>query len=144
MICSFSLAPASAYVVSTYSDILSSSSPRFTRANISKGNFYYRAIQVVVSTSDTYTFTSTSSFNAYGCLYDGSFNPLSPSQNLIASDDDSGGSNGQFQISRSLQSGRIYILVVTTYSASITGSFSIRATGPASAAMTLFTLITSE
>ncbi len=130
--------------MSTYSGILSSSSPRFTRANINTGNFYYQAIQVVVSTTGTYTFTSTSSFDAYGYLYDGSFNPLSPSQNLITSDDDSGGGNGQFQITRSFQSGRTYILVATTYSASITGSFSIRATGPASAAMTLFTPTTSE
>jgi hypothetical protein len=86
-----------------------------------------------------YTFTSNSSFDAYGYLYDGSFNPLSPLQSLITSDDESGGGNGQFQISRSLQSGRTYILVVTTYSVGITGSFAIRVDGPASVYTTSIT-----
>jgi hypothetical protein len=108
------------------------------------GYFYYQAIQVTVAVGGSYTFTSNSLFDAYGYLYNGFFDPLYPSQNLIASDDDSGGGNGQFQISRSLQSGRIYILVVTTYNTGITGSFTIRATGPASAAMTLFTSTASE
>jgi len=143
MICSFSLAPVSAYDVSTYSGILSSSSARFTRANINTGNFYYQAIQVVVSTTSTYNFTSTSSFDAYGCLYDGSFTPLYSSQSLITTDDDGAGS-GQFQIDRSLQSGRTYILVVTTYNIGITGSFTIRAGGPASVYMTAYTPATRE
>jgi hypothetical protein len=87
--------------------------------------------------------TSSGSFDSYGYLYDGSFNPLYPSLNLITTDDDGGG-NGQFKISRYLQSGRTYILVVTTHKAGIIGSFSIRATGPASLDMTAFTPTTSE
>jgi hypothetical protein len=93
---------------------------------------------VIVDTTGTYDITSNGLFDSYGCLYDGSFNPLYPSQNLITTDDDGGG-NRQFQISRSLQSGRIYILVVTTYSTGITGSFTIRAGGPASVYMTSIT-----
>ncbi len=62
---------------------------------------------------------------------------------MIASDDDGGGDR-QFRISRYLQSGRTYILVVTTHSGGITGSFSITATGPASLDMTAFTRTTSE
>jgi hypothetical protein len=98
---------------------------------------------VIVYTTGTYNFTSSGSFDSYGCLYDGSFNPLYPSQNLITTDDDGGG-NGQFQISRSLQSGRIYILVVTTHSTDITGRFTIKAGGPASVYMMAFTPTTSE
>jgi hypothetical protein len=86
---------------------------------------------------------SSSLFDSYGCLYDGSFNPLYPSQNLITTDNDGGG-NRQFQISRSLQSGRTYILVVTTYITGVTGSFIIRADGPASVYMMAFTPTTSE
>jgi len=55
------------------------------------------------------------------------------------SDDDSGSGNGQFKISDSLQSGRTYVLIVTTYGSSVTGSFSIRAAGPASVGMTSIT-----
>jgi hypothetical protein len=68
---------------------------------------------------------------------------LYPSDNLIASDDDGGG-NGQFKITRYLQFGRTYILVVTTHGSGTTGSFSIRVTGPASLDMTAFTRTTSE
>ncbi len=96
---------------------------------------------MIVDTTGTYNFTSSGSFDSYGCLYDGSFNPHYPSQNLITTDDDGGG-NRQFQIGRSLQSGRTYILIVTTYSTDITGSFTIRVGGPASAYMTLITPIT--
>jgi hypothetical protein len=53
---------------------------------------------------------------------------------LIASDDDGAGDR-QFQISLYLQSGRTYILVVTTLSTSITGSFSVRVVGPASVSL---------
>ncbi len=124
---------------------MSSNSPRFSRPNSNTGSQYsYQAVEVVVYTTGMYTLTSNSSFNAYGYLYDGSFNPLYPSQSLIMSDDGSGGGNGQFQISRSLQSGRTYILVVTTYSAGITGSFTIKAGGPSSVYMMAFTPITRE
>ncbi len=93
---------------------------------------------MIVYTTGTYNFTSSSLFDSYGCLYDGSFNPLYPLHNLITTDDEGGG-NMQFQIGRSLQSGRIYILVVTTYNTGITGSFTIRAGGPASVYMTSIT-----
>jgi hypothetical protein len=98
---------------------------------------------VIVYKTGTYNLTSSSSFDSYGCLYDGSFNPLYPSQGLITTDDDGAGS-GQFQIDRSLQSGRTYILVVTTYNIGITGSFTIRAGGPASVYMMAYTPTTRE
>jgi hypothetical protein len=98
---------------------------------------------VIVGTTGTYHFRSNGLFDSYGCLYDGSFNPLYPSQNLITTDDDGGG-NGQFQIGRSLQSWRTYILIVTTYSTGITGSFTIGAGGPASVYMMAFTPRTRE
>jgi hypothetical protein len=69
--------------------------------------------------------------DTYGYFYNNAFDPSYPSQNLITSDDDSGG-NRQFQIRGSLQSRHTYILVVTTYTNGVTGSFSIRGTGPAS------------
>jgi hypothetical protein len=68
--------------------------------------------------------------DTYGYLYNDPFNPSYPSQNMIASDDDSNG-NLQFRITRSLQAGYTYVLVVTTSSATVTGSFWITADGPA-------------
>jgi len=76
--------------------------------------------------------------DTYGYFYNNAFDPSYPSQSLITSDDDSGG-NRQFQIRGSLQSGHKYILVVTTDGSSITGSFSVRVTGPASVGLTSIT-----
>ncbi len=123
---------------------MSSSSPRFTRPNGNTGSQYsYQAVQVIAYTTGTYILKSNSSFDSYGCLYDDSFTPLYPSKNLITTDDDGAGS-GQFQISRNLQFGSTYILVVTTYSADITGSFTIRASGPGSVYMMAYTPTTRE
>ncbi len=68
--------------------------------------------------------------DTYGYLYESSFDPSYPSRNLIASDDDGAGDR-QFQIRGYMQSGRKYILVVTTYSSSTAGSFTVEVIGPA-------------
>ncbi|CAF1365631.1 unnamed protein product [Rotaria sordida] len=68
--------------------------------------------------------------DTYGFLYNDHIDPSNPSQNLITTDDDDNGDH-QFRISRKLRSGNTYVLVVTTYSTAITGSFSVTAFGPA-------------
>jgi len=110
----------------------------FSRVYGNTRKYYYQAIQVTVYTTGTYNFTSSSSIDTYGYFYNVPFDPSYPSQNLITSDDDSGG-NQQFQIRISLQSGHKYVLVVTTYGSSVTGSFSVRVTGPASVGLTSIT-----
>ncbi|CAF3944088.1 unnamed protein product [Rotaria sp. Silwood2] len=75
--------------------------------------------------------------DTYGYMYRSSFDASTPSSNLLASDDDSGG-NGQFQLTVYLTSGTTYILVVTTYIPGVVGPFSIIASGPA---IVVFTLI---
>ncbi len=102
----------------------------FVRPDGTTGNYYYQAVQGTIDTSGTYSFSSSSSIDTYGYLYESSFDPSDPSHNLIASDDDGGGDR-QFQISRYLQSGRTYILVVTTHRKNTTGNFSVRVSGPA-------------
>ncbi len=77
--------------------------------------------------------------DSYGYLYDVTFDPSYPAKNLLTSDNDSAG-NGQFRISRSLLPGRRYVLVVTTDTIGVTGSFWIRAVGPASVGLTSITL----
>jgi hypothetical protein len=81
--------------------------------------------------------------HTYGYFYNVPFDPSYPSQNLIQSNADGGG-NSQFKISNSLQSGRTYVLVVTTYGMRVTGSFSIRVTGPASVGLASITPSTSQ
>jgi hypothetical protein len=115
----------------------------FARPSGTGANYYYQAIAATIYTSGTYSFLSRSLIDTYGYLYESSFDPSYPSLNLIVSDDD-GGEDRQFRISRYLQFGRTYILVVTTHESGTTGSFSIRATGPASLDMTAFTRTTSE
>lgn len=85
----------------------------------------------MVSTTGNYTFTSNSAFDTVGYLYGDAFIPSYPFQNLITSDDD-GNTGGQFKISLLLEAGSTYVLIFTTYSQNITGSFLIRVVGPAS------------
>jgi hypothetical protein len=98
----------------------------------------------MVFTTGTYTFTSSSTIDTYGCFYNDPVNPSYPSQNLITSDDDGAGSGNQFRVNVTLVSGRTYALIVTTYSTTVTGSFSIRTSGPAWVTMTAFTPTTSR
>jgi hypothetical protein len=93
-------------------------------------NVYYQALQINVSMSGNYTIVSNSSMDTYGYLYNDSFNPLFPPENLLLQDDDDGG-NRQFKLVSFFRSLATYIIVVTTYDGGITGGFSIIATGPA-------------
>lgn len=127
---------------STYTSSLSASSETFIRPGKISGTYRYEAIRVAIytSTSGRYTFRSNSSLDTYGYLYNGSFNPFNPSLNLIASDDDSGGS-GQFLFNVTLTYDNVYILVVTTYSPNVTGVYTVTALGPAS--VYFFPLVTT-
>ncbi len=98
---------------------------------------------MMVFTAGTYSFISKSSMDTYGYFYSNSFNPSYPSQDLITSDDDGSGGQ-QFGINMSLLSVHTYVLVVTTYRANMTGSFSIRTVGPASVGLNSFRPSTSE
>ncbi len=125
-------------MVSTYSSNLYVNGASFARPYGTSRNYYYQAIQATISTSTTYSFSSSSSIDTYGYLYESSFDPSNPSRNLIASDDDGAGDR-QFQIGRYLQSGRKYILVVTTFRTGTTGSFSVRVVGSASVSLVQIT-----
>ncbi len=96
--------------------------------------YYFESIQVSVSIMGTYTFISNSPINTYGYLYRDQFNPADLSLKLISENDDSNG-QGQFRITAILQTGQTYILVVTTFSPSITGEFSIVSSGLATVNM---------
>jgi hypothetical protein len=85
---------------------------------------------VRVDTTGTYTFKSSSTIgDTYGYIYQGNFYPSYPSYNIVTQDDDGSG-NRQFQLTATLRSDITYILVFTTYTPNLTGSFSISASGP--------------
>ena len=73
--------------------------------------------------------------DTYCYIYNVSFNPNSPSLNLLRSDDDSYGSL-QFLISTSLVSTGSYVLVATTYSQNAQGAFSVMGSGSGTVAFT--------
>ena len=68
--------------------------------------------------------------DTYAYFYHDRIDPSNPSENLIASDH-TGAGDGQFRINVALQSGSIYVLVITTYYSYTTGSFSVIASGSA-------------
>ena len=79
-----------------------------------------------------------------GYLYDTSFDPSDPLMNFITEDDDDGDILLQFRIKVYLQSGRTYILVVTTHSEYTAGDFSVSCMGPASINFMFITPTTSR
>jgi hypothetical protein len=82
--------------------------------------------------------------NTYGYLYNNSFDPSSPSQNLITPYYESN-FDGQFPITYSLQSYQTYILVVATYLPDSTEELLlITAVGPSLVSMYSITVTTSK
>ncbi|CAF1562274.1 unnamed protein product, partial [Adineta ricciae] len=82
-----------------------------------------------------YIFTSKSYFGAVGYLYEKSFDPVNPSNNLVTSGDVVG-INGEFEIDVSLSNARTYILVVTSSQPLRTGVFWIWGRGRAPLTLT--------
>lgn len=115
--------------IADYSSTLSVSSPRYDRKDGGTSPFYYfEAIQVIVSTSNTYRFDSNSTIDTFAYLYNQTFDPYNPSLNLLQSDDDGAGSL-QFRINISLLSDGSYVLVATTFRGNATAFFSVLAYG---------------
>ena len=131
--------------LSSYSGALLTSSQIFYRPGGDTNSYYYfQAIEVTVSTAGRYIFMSTSIMDTVGYFYSSPFDPPNPLANLITEDDDDSDDFLQFRIEAELESGRTYVLVVTTHSGSATGIFSVSARGPASASLTSITASTSR
>ncbi|CAF1441666.1 unnamed protein product [Adineta ricciae] len=112
-------------VTSNYSSSLTSNSESYTRPTTPHGSiFYYQAIEISVSVTGIYLIQSNSHLDTYGYLYDNNFNPTSPNENILLSNDDGGG-NQQFLLTIVLQAVHKYILIVTTYGVGVTGTYSI-------------------
>jgi len=121
-------------ITSNYANALTVNHANYTRYGAS-GSYYYEAIEVRVTTTGTYTFRTSSTIgDTYGYLYQGNFYPTYPQYNIIIQDDDSSG-NTQFGLTATLRSDVTYILVFTTYTPGLVGSFNVVATGPGSVYM---------
>ncbi|CAF3377068.1 unnamed protein product [Rotaria sp. Silwood1] len=119
-------------VTSQFSSALTSSSPMFCRTgSCSSSNYYYQAFLLNVSTAGSYSIMSNSSIDTYGYIYNNSFTPSDPSTNMITYDDDGAGAR-QFLLTIQIDTVARYILVATTYSTNVQGSFLIIANGPGS------------
>ncbi|CAF0923840.1 unnamed protein product [Adineta steineri] len=136
---------------SNYSSALNTSSPVYIHYPDGPTMSYFQAIDISVLTTGIYTILSNSTIDTYGYMYNGTFNPAdtnqnlmlsdddsggNPNQNLLASDDDSGGSS-QFMLANILQPMTKYILVVTTYAEGVTGRFTLIGKGPDSISYSL-------
>lgn len=138
-------------ILSEYSGELTVNSKMFARSGGSGSNYYYETIQINPLATGTYTIISqrnisenymdttdsyvTQSYSnqgfmdTYGYIYQNEFYPSNPTINLIQQDDDNAG-NAQFRLTVSLRADITYVLVFTTFSPGVTGSFSIAVSGP--------------
>jgi hypothetical protein len=83
----------------------------------------YDVFSFTVDASGSYSFTSTSSYDNYGFLYQGSFNPTAQFTNVIIGDDDSAGGSGNYGFTMNLSTGTNYFLVSTGFHDSDFGAF---------------------
>ena len=112
----------------TISSSLTTNSERYARYGRTSSSYYYEAFEVTVFEDGYYVFTSNSSIDTYGYLYNQSFSPNIPSRNLLRYNDDSG-DGLQFQFIVHLDSTTKYVLVVTTYGTYVTGAYILVASG---------------
>ena len=99
------------------------------------GDFFYDRFLFNTETSGTYLIRTDGSLNTYGYLYTPTFDKNSPSDNLIAENDDSAG-GGQFRISSELVAGQTFEVIVTAVSSLSLGSYTLLILGPTSVSLT--------
>lgn len=123
-------------VQSLYSSELTATSQIYSRNCIRVG-FYYETIQVHVMMNGKYIIGSISNIYTFGYIYNGSFNPFNPDENVL-SKNYKGCSSNQFKLIVDLQANTTYILVVTTNHPYVTGAFSIFVSGPKTVSLNRF------
>lgn len=112
----------------TYSSILNEQSLKYAREQCKSSRYYYEAIAISVSISGSYIFSSNSSMDTIGFIYENYFDPYYPDRNHLFRNDQ-GCVNNQFKLVYNLNSNKTYILVVTTTDPDTIGSFRIFAFG---------------
>lgn len=92
---------------------------------------YYKAVTFIAPSDGPTIFevlsanlTGIYSEDTYLTLYHTSFNPANPAVNFLRGDDDNG-DNGRSRLIHTLEQGRAYVLVVSTYYNGVTGTFTL-------------------
>jgi hypothetical protein len=123
-------------VQSRYSSSLNKGSGNYFRDMCGTSTYsYYQALRMDISISSEYGFSSRSSMDTYGLIYNSVFNPFDPSTNHIADNDEDCG-DGQFWLQSFLHAETTYILVVSTNTPSVIGTFSIISKGTGNVSFT--------
>jgi hypothetical protein len=121
--------------------IISTISPRYIRPSgdnvttyVSSGNnVFYRAYYFTAPSTGSYTFATsaanlgvqTFSNDTYIALYQNTFNPASPATNFVRGGDDISSTVYLSSITQNLTVGTSYIIVVSGWSPSVTGTFTL-------------------
>lgn len=114
---------------STYSATLTEYSQKYWRPGTTVlADYYYHVIQVNSSGLGYYSFTSNSSIQLCAFVYTHEFHPTSPCSNigLYGCRED----NVEVQFMKFLSPTTNDVLVITTFSANVTGEFTIIISGP--------------
>lgn len=97
---------------------------------------YYQTITFMAQVSGKTFFEITSANltgslkdDTYLTLYQSSFNPASPATNFLVGDDDTG-AGFRSSLAKELVQGSTYVLVVSTYSNNVTGTFTMKSSHP--------------
>ncbi len=122
-------------VQSMYSSELAANSQTYSPISCGMPH-YYEAIQVNIVESGCYQFSSNSTIDTYGFIYENNFDPFNPTMNELAEDDD-GNNNNQFKLIISMQVNTTYVLIVTTHDPNVTGVYSVLVTGPNNVSLNL-------
>jgi hypothetical protein len=108
--------------------MLTADTQTYTR-ECGRSSYYYETIEVNVQETGNYSFGSISNIQTYGYIYEDSFDPFNPTQNLL-SQDGYGCGMYKFQFTTWLQVNTTYVLVVTTFFPNVQGNFSVHVIGP--------------
>lgn len=104
---------------------------QFTRFDATDGSYYYELFTIEFNVSGLYAFRSNSTYDNYGYLYHTQFNPSSPTENLVDSNDDYG-NDPNFLIVADLTFGETYYLVCTWWAPDVFDpTHSLIVSGPA-------------
>jgi hypothetical protein len=104
--------------------------PLWDRGGGSNSVFPYDVFSFNVDVGGSYSFNSSSPYDNYGFLYQGSFNPTTPfDTNYIISNDDSAGGL-DYAFTTILNTGTTYFLVSTGFSPGESGAFTTTIDGP--------------
>lgn len=122
--------------VTTLNGTITTTSPSYARPNgdnittyVAGSNVLYRAIHFIAPSTGSFTFATSASgatiTDTYIALYQNSFDPASPATNFVRGDDDISGTNFLSSLTQTITAGTTYILVVSGWSPSVTGTFTM-------------------